>query len=92
MTVTDEQIEAMRAGAAKREADDFHFSWTQPTNYVQAQCDVFALLTALAERDAAIKSLRAELRTAMRDAREDSKAAAVEASWKERQGEDYGSY
>lgn len=36
--------------------------------------------------------LRRRIRTMEQDAKEDARTTATEASWKERQGEEYGSY
>lgn len=47
-----------------------------------------ALTAMTAERD----RLQKRLRQAEKDAKEDARGAAAEAGWKERQGDDYGSY
>lgn len=43
-------------------------------------------------RDAFAAGYSAGMAQAEREAREDVRAAAAEATWRERQGEDYGSY
>lgn len=49
-------------------------------------------LAMAAEKDAEIARLRKRLREQGRETREDANASAAEAVWKERQGDEYGSY
>jgi hypothetical protein len=51
--------------------------------------DAVALMNALCKK---VEAQRRRIAQMERDAKEDTRSTATEAAWKERQGEDYGSY
>jgi hypothetical protein len=61
--------------------------------YFEATMERLRKLAAMVEeRDKQIERLKRNLKETEREAREDARSSAAETTWRERQGEDYGSY